>query len=297
MKKYIVVFLAAPILFAACNQKKVDELETQVSSLSEKNSEYEKIMSERDSQINDFFSTFNEIESNLEEIKKNEGIVSSNLSGETKISQKENIKTSIAALNDLIQKNKTLVAELDKKYKNSNFKIKELDKMVASLNEQIATKETELVALKADLEKSNYQVATLTTELTTMGEQKAQLENTNADQANTIAKQTEDLNTVYYISGTYKELKEKGVVDKEGGFIGLGKTKELTDDFNAEAFTKVDLRNFKELPLNSKSAKIVTNHPTSAYQLVEGDKKIEELVINDPNSFWKSSKYLVVLTD
>jgi uncharacterized phage infection (PIP) family protein YhgE len=297
MKKYLIVFLAAPFVFSACNQKKVDELESQVSSLEHQSAEYKKGWADAEATIQTYLADFNEIEANLEEIKKNEGIISAHLEGESKPTSKQSIMSSINALNELVQKNKNLVAELDKKYKNANYKNKELDKMVATLNEKIMEKETELAMLKAELEKSNYQVATLTTELNTVTAAKTQLEETNQQQANTIAKQTEDLNTVYYVSGSFKELKEKGVVDKEGGFIGLGKTKELSDDFNASAFTKVDLRTFTELPIHSKSAKIVTNHPTAAYQLVEGDKQIDELVISDPANFWKSSKYLVVLTD
>ncbi|MBC8047486.1 MAG: hypothetical protein H7Y00_11875 [Fimbriimonadaceae bacterium] len=297
MKKYFLILLVAPFLFAACNQKKVDELETQVSSLEGQSAEYKKGWEDAQNEVTQYLSDFNEIEANLDEIKKSEGIISNQLDGETSPAPKQSIMNSITTLNELIQKNKSLVAELDKKYKNSSYKNKELDKMVASLNEKIQEKESELIALKTELEQSNFQVATLSTELNTVSQAKMQLDSVNTIQAGTIAKQTEDLNTVYYVSGSYKELKEKGVVDKEGGFIGLGKTKELTDDFNASAFTKVDLRTFTELPINSKTAKIVTTHPTVAYELVEGDKEIEELVINDPNAFWKSSKYLVVLTD
>ncbi len=141
---------AAPFLFS-CNQKKIDTLEGQVSTLSAENTEYQRIMEERDAQINDFFSTFNEIEANLEEMKTSEGIVTANLNGESN-SQKENIKSSITTLNELIQKNKGLVADLEKKYKNANFKIKEMDNMIASLNENINEKEAELVALRNDLE-------------------------------------------------------------------------------------------------------------------------------------------------
>ncbi len=295
MKKYLLILAIAPFIFS-CNQKKVDELENQVSTLSTKNSEYEQVMAQRDNEINEYFSTMNEVEANLQEIKKQEGIITTNLNTEG-ANQKENIKNSISSLNDLIQKNKALVADLDKKYKNANFKIKELDKMIAGLNEQITTKETELLTLKADLERSNYQVATLTTELSTVSDARMMLEQENVAQSTVIATQTEDLNTAYYVSGNYKELKEKGVVDKEGGFIGIGASKELVADFNSTAFTKIDIRDFKELPLNAKSAKIITPHTSSSYQLVEVDKKVDELVISNPNEFWKTSKYLVVLTD
>jgi CBS-domain-containing membrane protein len=165
------------------------------------------------------------------------------------------------------------------------------------LNEQLAQKESDLLALKTELEKANYQIASLSTDLSTITVQKVELEEQNTQQAEVIAKQTDDLNTAYYIAGTYKELKELGVVDKEGGFIGIGANKELVNNFDASAFTKVDIRKFKELSINSKSAKVITTHSTDSYTLVEGDKTIEELVIDNPDAFWKSSKFLVVLTD
>lgn len=295
MKKYLIVFGIIPFLFA-CNQKKVDELESQVATLTSENADFQKMMTERDAQLNDYFATMNEVESNLEEIKKHEGIISTNLSGEG-ANQKENILSSIETLNNLIQKNKTLVSDLDKKYKNANFKIKELDKMISELNEQIANKENELVALKTELEKSNYQIANLTTELGTVNAANERLQEENQQQSEVISKQTVDLNTAYYITGTYKDLKEKNVLTKEGGFIGIGKTENLTSDFDASAFTKIDIRNFKELKIDNKSAKIVTNHPSSSYELIQDGKTIESLQINQPEEFWKSSKYLVVIVD
>ncbi|HET8963645.1 MAG TPA: hypothetical protein VFM99_07100 [Chitinophagales bacterium] len=295
MKKYLIVFGIIPFLFA-CNQKKVNELESQVETLSSENAEFTRVMTERDEQLNDYFATMNEVESNLEEIKKHEGIISTNLSGEG-TNQKENIVASIETLNNLIQKNKTLVGDLDKKYKNANFKIKELDKMISELNEQITNKENELMALKTELEKSNYQIASLTTELGTVSAANERLQEENMQKGEIISKQTTDLNTAYYIIGTDKDLKAKNVITKEGGFIGIGKTDNLATDFDASAFTKIDIRNFKELKIDNKSAKVVTTHPTDSYELIENGKKVDALMINNPEAFWKSSKYLVVIVD
>ena len=295
MKQLMGLLIIAPLLFS-CNQKKLNELETQVAELSGENAEYEKLMNQRDQELDDYFATMNEVESNLEEIKKHEGIISTNLTSEG-ANQKENIISSIEALNELIQKNKSLVSQLDKKYKNANFKIKELDKMIASLNEQIDAKESELALLQAELESSNFQIASLTTELGNVTAANERLEDENERKANTIAAQSEELNTGYYVIGTFKELKEMNVLTKEGGFIGIGRNKGLTEDFNADAFTKVDIRSFDELPINTKGATIVTDHIASSYELTGEKKNVESLVINDHEEFWKASKYLVVLTD
>ncbi|HRG27360.1 MAG TPA: hypothetical protein PLJ00_05690 [Chitinophagales bacterium] len=298
MKKYLLMFSFAPLLFA-CNQGKIDDLEKQNADLQGKSTEYKAGWDAALNEIGDYMSMMNEIDSNLIEIKRTEGLIDANLNneGRSKEQQKQDIVANINALNDLIQKNKNLVSELDRKYKGNALKIKELDQKIALLNEQLAQKESDLLALKTELEKANYQIASLSTDLSTITVQKQELEEQNTQQAEVIAKQTDDLNTAYYIAGTYKELKELGVVDKEGGFIGIGANKELVNNFDASAFTKVDIRKFKELSINSKSAKVITTHSTDSYTLVEGDKTIEELVIDNPDAFWKSSKFLVVLTD
>lgn len=298
MKKYLLVFGLIPFLFA-CNQGKIDDLTKQNSDLSNQSAEYKSGWDAAVNEIGEYMGMMNEIDSSLMEIKRTEGIINSNLNseGRSKQQQKDEMIASIKTLNELIQKNKKLVAELDKKYKNSNFKVKQLDEQIAMLNEQLTIKESDLLALKGELEKANYQIVSLNTELTTVSTAKQQLEVQTTEQANVIAKQTEDLNTAYYIAGSYKELKELGVVDKEGGFIGIGSNKELVNNFDASAFTKVDIRNFKELSINSKSAKVITTHSTSSYTVVEGDKTIEEIKIDNPDEFWKSSKFLVVLTD
>ncbi len=283
----------------ACNQGKIDDLEKQNADLQGKSAEYKQGWDAALNEIGDYMGMMNEIDSNLIEIKRTEGLIDANLTteGRSKDQQKQDILANINTLNELIQKNKTLVEELNRKSKGSSLKIKELDQKVALLNEQLAQKESDLLALKTELEKANYQIATLSTDLSTITVQKQELESQNTQQAEVIAKQTDDLNTAYYIAGTYKELKELGVVDKEGGFIGIGANKELVNNFDASAFTKVDIRKFKELSINSKSAKVITTHATDSYTLVEGDKTIEELVIENPDAFWKTSKFLVVLTD
>ena len=69
----------------------------------------------------------------------------------------------------------------------------------------------------------------------------------------------------------------------------------LAGDFDKEYFTKIDIRVDKEIKLYSKSAKILTNHPSSAYTLQPDANKQYVLRITDPQSFWSTSKYLVIL--
>ena len=284
---------------AACNKGKIEELENRIATLQEDSTAYKLGWDNATAEVTEFMAMMNEIDSNLIEIKKQEGIVSTNLNSEgvSKEQRRDDIVASIHTLNDLIAKNKQLVADLDKKYSKSKVQIKELNDQIALLNTQIADQSANLKALQDELSTANFQIATLNTDLTTVTAAKTQLETTTAQQAQVIDQQTTDLNTAYYISGSYKDLRDMGIVDKEGGFIGLGANKELAANFDPSSFTRIDIRDFKELSLNSKTAKVITTHSSDSYTLVEGDKEVEELVINNPQEFWRTSKYLVVLTD
>lgn len=298
MKKYLFLFALAPLIIS-CNQDKLDALEQENADLKNKSTEYKAGWDAAVNEISSYMSMMNEIDNTLIDIKKTEGLIDASMhaEGRSKEQQRDDILANIATLNDLIQKNKSLVNELDKKYRGTNLKIKELDQKIALLNKQLAQKEADLASLKSELESAKFQITNLNTELASVTSAKQLLEEQNTEQAKVISDQTDELNTAYYISGSYKELKILGIVDKEGGFIGIGANKELVNNFDASAFTKVDIRNFKELPIFSKSAKVITTHPTDSYTLVEGEKEVEQLVIENPNEFWKSSKFLVVLTD
>jgi hypothetical protein len=112
-----------------------------------------------------------------------------------------------------------------------------------------------------------------------------------------LTKQMEkDMNTAYFTYGTYKELNEKGIVEKKGGFLGLGKKEELATAFvkNRSYFTELDIREIKTIPLHGTKAKIMSIHPEGSYVLKEGDNGYSTLDITDPTQFWSVSKFLVV---
>ena len=86
--------------------------------------------------------------------------------------------------------------------------------------------------------------------------------------------------------GTRKELKEQRIIEGD---------KVLQANFNKDYFTKIDIRVNKEIKLYSKSAKVLTMHPSSSYQLQRDANKQYVLRITNPEIFWSTSKYLVIL--
>jgi predicted nucleic acid-binding Zn-ribbon protein len=286
MKKLLMI-AAAAIFAAGCHNYKAD-----VESLQKEKETLITDSKQKNEMINEFVASMNEIETNLNSISEKQASIDMSASNpEMTKSQKERINQEIASINDLMKTNRDKLADLQKKLKRSNARVGEFEKMVASLSQQIEAKDKELAELNVKLNDLNTQVATLNTNVSTLTTQ-------NDEKTKVIDDQTAKMHTAYYTKGTYKELEGKNVLTKEGGFLGIGKEQKVTNDFNPDAFSKVDITQTKVIPIESKNVKVITTHPTNSYVLEtkEQDKKyVTNLVINDPDQFWKASKYLVVM--
>ena len=107
-----------------------------------------------------------------------------------------------------------------------------------------------------------------------------------------LTNEVNNLNTCYYVVGSKKELKANKII--ETGF--LRKTKILQGDYEMSYFTKADRRTLNEIPLHSKKAELMTNHPKGSYEIVDqGGSKV--LHILSPDRFWEKSNFLVIKVD
>lgn len=276
----VAVILSASALFtSSCGGGGEKEGNPLADSLAGVNGELNGELSQKEKALQEFVNSFNEIQDNLNAIKEKEKIVSKNSqSGDVK-SKEETIKEDIQAIYDLLAKNKNRIGSLTQKLKDSKTKISGLEQMIANLQSQIDSKDGEIATLKAELEGKNIELSNI----------QMNLENVEAESTS----KTEKLNSAFYAIGTSKELKEKGVISKEGGFIGIGKSTKLKDDFNKEYFTKVDISKTNSITIGAKKAKLLSNHPSNSYKLI-GEKTVEKIEILNAEDFWSNSKYLVI---
>jgi predicted nucleic acid-binding Zn-ribbon protein len=285
MKKLLLI--PAICVFAACHNYQAD-----VDKLQKEKSDMVDAAKYKDSTIVSFINEVNEIESNLATVEtKQSSIASASNAAELKGSQAERINDNIKAINDLMKNNKDRIAGLTKKLKSSNLKIAEFEKTVATLNQQMTDKDKQLAELNEKVASLNTTVDKLNTDVGTLTTAKVENEKTISDQ-------TTALHTAYYTTGTAKELLKKKVLSKEGGFLGIGKSSKMMNNFDNSAFNTIDITKTATIPIEAKDAKIVTTHPTDSYTIQhEGKDRISSLVITNPDRFWKTSKYLVVVVD
>jgi uncharacterized coiled-coil protein SlyX len=296
MKKLLLFMLIpAMLMTVSCNKMKEEN-----ARLKAKNDSLLALGYQKDTTVMEFVRAFNEIQSNLDSIKMKENIIGQSTKGGTEVqaSAREQITGDINAIYQMLQKNRATVASLQKKLKASNTKNTELEAMIANLEKSIAEKDAEIAQLKDQLAKLNIKVTDLGNQVTALNTNVENLSAENKAKQQAIEEKTAALNTAYYVVGTTKDLKDKKIIDKTGGFIGIGRTKTVSPEFDKSNFTKVDITTLTELPINKKKAVLLSNHPAGSYKLQANDKKvIEKLVILNYNEFWSRSKYLVVAAD
>jgi len=124
-------------------------------------------------------------------------------------------------------------------------------------------------------------------------EKKNQSDTISAKQ-NIIKERTDKLNTAHFALGTFKKLKEEGILNREGGVLGLGANKAIQENFDSKYFTELDIRKTKTIPVNAKKAVLISEHPLNSYKLVKENDQIAYLEIENPEEFWRISKYAVI---
>ena len=294
MKK-IVFLLLIPVMMMtmSCNKQKAE-----IERLKAKNDSLLAVGFAKDTTVMSYVRAFNEVQSNLDSIKQKENIISQNTQGGTELraNAKDQVTSDINAIYLLLQKNRQLVANLKAKLKKSDVRIVELEKMVESLNEQLESKDVEIADLKDQLGKLNIKVEGLTSQVSNLNQSVDNLSAENKAKQQAINEKTAALNTAYYVIGTTRELKDKKIISKEGGFLGLGKNKTVKSDFDKTYFTRVDITNFKGIPIFKKKATLLTTHPAGSYRIA-GNKSADSLVIKNYAEFWSASKYLVIIAE
>jgi hypothetical protein len=261
----------------------------QLSLMEDQKQAFTEQLTARDSVINDWVLTFNQIENDLKTIKQKENLITLQSSdAEFSKDKKQQILDDVTYINTLLEKNKKKIATLNAQLKKSGIEIKGLQDKIAELEVSMKQRDDEIASLKMSLVNKDFEVGQLNTTLTEL-----QMAVTQKDEK--INNQTDELNKAFIVYGTSKDLKEKGLISKDGGFLGLGKTESLQENFSDSLFTQINVTETKTIPVNSKNAKLVTEHPANSYELIrENDDKIAYIEIKDPDQFWKISKYAVV---
>ena len=248
------------------------------------------IIAQKDNEINDMIATFGDIEEGFREITEAQSRVTLAKQGEGTNSAKR-IKENMQFIQQTMRQNKELINKLKQQLRESSFKSEELKKLIDNMQQQLEEKEAQMQALREELDKKDIHIAELDETVANLNTDVNQLTEETTQKSQTISQQDKQLHTAWFVFGTKDELKKQNILTKDGMF---SKTRLLEKDFNKDYFTKIDIRIDKEIKLYSKSAEMLTSHPSSSYSLAPDANKQYVLRITDPDLFWSTSKYLVI---
>lgn len=278
MKKIIYMALCI-VCLTACeniNKPQTDNTESRDS--------LQRVIDQKNNEINDMLGTLNEIQEGFRQISIAEERVTVIKDGEA-TSRKEQIRSDIEFIAQQMQHNRELIEKLQKQAREGSIAAEQLKKTIENLTAQLEDKNKQLETLRTELHAKDLKIEVLDMTVSSLNNDVEELKNESASKSTTISNQDKQLNTAWYVFGTKKELTENRILEK--GQV-------LRSNFNKNYFTKVDIRVDKEIKLYSKSAKMLTSHPSTSYTLQQDASKQYVLRITNPDLFWSTSKYLVI---
>jgi chromosome segregation ATPase len=262
----------------------------------QKNHDLKKQNEEITAYVDDATKTISDIQSSLDNISadtiKN---ISSNpeLPDSAMVDKKGRIMTRIDQLNSQMEAYKSKISDLEKKLNNNSIKIRGLEQLVEKLKVTLAQKE-ELIATLSG--KVNELSQTLETERVTAKNEIAARQQALTESKDFIKLQDEMINTVYYITGTQKDLITKGILEKTGGLLGIGRSIRIKRNFKTEEFSTLNLLNEQAININypMKKVLILSAQSASSYEVLPVNDNQTKLQVLKPEIF-RQNKYVVVM--
>lgn len=282
MRKLLMVAVLVTLVVTGCQDNKK---EAPALVRLEQTDSLQKIITQKDNEMNDLMGTLNEIETGFREINEAENRVELVKDGEG-ANRSQQLRENVQFISNRMKQNRALIAKLRQQLRESSFKGDEFKKTIENLVKQMNEKDQQLQELRVELDAKDIHITELDETINTLNSDVNNLTAESAQKTETITNQDKQLNTAWYVFGTKKELKEQHI---------LVDGKVLQGNFNKSYFTKIDIRVSKEVKLYSKSVRLLTMHPSSSYTLTQDNNNQYILRISNPQLFWSTSKYLVVL--
>jgi predicted nucleic acid-binding Zn-ribbon protein len=289
MKTQLAAFMLCMLLVVGCNNDK-EELQKQLADAQTARTSLQQDITDRDAYYEQVMKSVNEVYTDLEKARIKEGELKkkgADLEGPAQYTNAQSRDRLIANINEIgssLQENRKKIASLQVRMKNFKGQIAGLNSLIENLKTSIQERETSITQLQTKVEGLQA----------TMAEKTKVIE----DRDMMISDQQRTLNTGFYIVGTRDELRKKGIISDEGGFLWglLGSTTIMNANFDASEFTPIDKTKDKMIKVDGRIAEILPRRNSDLFAATQKEEKLSELTISNPVRFWQEN-YLVIVTD
>ncbi len=213
-----------------------------------------------------------------------------------------------AALRERVQELATRLEQSESRLVQSQSRVSALTQGNAQLRRQLAGFDSTIAALQVVVESQRNELFTMTAQVQglteanrTLAQEREQLTSERTQLSDAVTALTTVANTVYWIAGSERELLERGIVVKRGGFLGARATIVPARALDPAMFTPLEMLadTIVVFPKADKAYRIVslqdTRHlavaPDRANRLRTG------LQVTSPDGFWAPSRFLILIEE
>ncbi|MFV0365369.1 MAG: hypothetical protein ACK5JS_02555 [Mangrovibacterium sp.] len=247
----------------------------------------------KDSVMNAMEDVFDEIQYNLIFVQEKRGQLYIDYQ-EGKKDPRRQIVDDVKLMDRILHESETQIKELQEKLAKEGMAIPAYERRIKALQETIRQQNADIIDLQQVVAVQNFKLSDLQSKVEVMDKRLSLQRDSIAMQVELLKVSERKLHLGYVAYGTTKELKSRNLITKEGAVLGIGGSNELTDDFDESYFMEVDMRDVAQISLHTKKAELITQHPSDSYHFEEKDGEVKFLSIDDPEEFWKISKFVVI---
>ena len=283
-----VIAITASVISCEYTPGKVRQIEAERDSLAA-------VMAQRDAAADEMNVFIETISSSLDSIRIAEKLITVDVDDNGEQLRTDAIKNNLHLMEDLIKRQRTRIAELERKIKSNERDAAKYKVIIANLNAQLDEKDAQIRQMKKELDSKDKTITDLNSNIASLNTSLANAEERNREQNELIEKQSSRLlsqdkiaNTGYIIAGTKKDLQKMGI-------LGTGFKSGKIDyaGIDASKYHRVDIREFSEMQLDSRNPKILSGMPSDSYTIEKGESECT-LRISDPVRFWSVTPFLII---
>jgi cell division protein FtsB len=268
--------LIALLLLTACGGKTdTSALEQTIDSLRQANQQQQNSLQE----MTTFVTTMSD---GMNAIAQQENMIFNNGGNEGTSLDKEQLKSHLETLANTLTEQRSKIKALTDSLKARGADLSKMQGLIDNLTRQLEEKDKVIAQLRQDVEQKNFSIADLQKKLNVAMAGSAKYE----QRAAKAEKELATITSAYVLMGTKEALLDGGYIDKRKHV--------QTETMPKGDFTKVNIYQFTELDIPTRSPKLLTDHPRKSYSIEKIDKENRKLVITNPQLFWSSSRYLII---
>ncbi len=264
------------LLLTACGGKTdTSALEQTIDSLRQANQQQQNSLQE----MTTFVTTMSD---GMNAIAQQENMIFNNGGNEGTSLDKEQLKSHLETLANTLTEQRSKIKALTDSLKARGADLSKMQGLIDNLTRQLEEKDKIIAQLRQEVEQKNFSIADLQKKLNVAMAGSAQYE----QRAAKAEKELATITSAYVLMGTKEALLDGGYIDKRKHV--------QTETMPKGDFTKVNIYQFSELDIPTRSPKLLTDHPRKSYSIEKIDKENRKLVITNPQLFWSSSRYLII---